>query len=83
YYNENYDNYEDSLPSWSKETLEIHTDDRRDENSFASVAWLFGKHDRPWKEREIFGKTRYMNANGLKRKFDIEKYVEMIEALDK
>ncbi|MCX3066295.1 MAG: deoxyribodipyrimidine photo-lyase [Cetobacterium sp.] len=50
--------------------------DGRDPNSYAGVAWCFGKHDRAWKEREIFGKVRYMNSDGLKRKFDIEKYVE-------
>lgn len=50
--------------------------DGRDPNSYAGVAWCFGKHDRPWKEREIFGKVRYMNSSGLKRKFMIEKYVE-------
>ena len=49
--------------------------DGRDPNGFAGVAWCFGKHDRAWNEREIFGKVRYMNAEGLKRKFDIEKYV--------
>jgi deoxyribodipyrimidine photo-lyase len=55
--------------------------DGRDPNSFAGVAWCFGKHDRPWKERPIFGKVRYMNANGLRRKFDIEKYVDSVSAL--
>lgn len=55
--------------------------DGRDANSYANVAWLFGLHDRPWKEREIFGKVRYMNANGLKRKFDIDKYIEWAESL--
>jgi deoxyribodipyrimidine photo-lyase len=49
--------------------------DGRDPNGFAGVAWCFGKHDRPWKEREIFGKIRYMNANGLRRKFDADAYV--------
>ena len=53
--------------------------DGRDVNSFAGVAWCFGKHDRPWKEREIFGMVRYMNANGLKRKFDRDGYVRKIE----
>lgn len=48
--------------------------DGRDPNGYAGVAWCFGKHDRPWKEREIFGKVRYMNAKGLERKFDIETY---------
>lgn len=55
--------------------------DGRDPNSFAGVAWCFGKHDRPWKERAIFGKVRFMNASGLRRKFDIEKYVEQVSAL--
>jgi deoxyribodipyrimidine photo-lyase len=55
--------------------------DGRDPNGFAGVAWCLGKHDRPWKEREIFGTVRYMNANGLKRKFDADAYVKMIEAL--
>jgi deoxyribodipyrimidine photo-lyase len=55
--------------------------DGRDPNGFAGVAWCFGKHDRPWAERPIFGKIRYMNARGLSRKFDAPKYVEKIEAL--
>jgi deoxyribodipyrimidine photo-lyase len=50
--------------------------DGRDPNSFAAVAWCFGKHDRPWAERPVFGKVRYMNAAGLRRKFDIGAYVE-------
>lgn len=50
--------------------------DGRDANGYASIAWCFGKHDRAWGERPIFGKLRYMNANGLKRKFNIEQYVE-------
>jgi deoxyribodipyrimidine photo-lyase len=49
--------------------------DGRDPNGFTGVAWCFGKHDRPWKAREIFGNIRYMNAGGLKRKFDVEEYV--------
>lgn len=52
--------------------------DGRDPNSFAGVAWCFGKHDRPWTERPIFGTVRYMNAAGLKRKFDIEAYVSRV-----
>lgn len=56
--------------------------DGRDENGYTGVAWTFGKHDRAWTERNVFGKTRYMNANGLKRKFDIDKYVKKIKDLD-
>jgi len=55
--------------------------DGRDANSFAGVSWCFGKHDRAWKERNIFGKIRYMNANGLDRKFDMEKYLEKVNNL--
>jgi len=56
--------------------------DGRDPNGFTGVAWCFGKHDRPWGERAIFGNVRYMNDKGLKRKFDADKYVKMME-LDK
>lgn len=52
--------------------------DGRDANGYTGVAWCFGKHDRPWAERPIFGNIRYMNANGLKRKFDANAYVERI-----
>jgi deoxyribodipyrimidine photo-lyase len=55
--------------------------DGRDPNGYAGVAWCFGKHDRAWKEREVFGKVRYMNDRGLRRKFDIDRYVERITAL--
>ena len=55
--------------------------DGRDENSYAGIAWCFGKHDRAWKERNIFGKIRYMNSNGLKRKFNIDMYVNKIKKL--
>jgi deoxyribodipyrimidine photo-lyase len=56
--------------------------DGRDPDGFTGVAWCFGKHDRPWGERSVFGNVRYMNDKGLKRKFDADKYVKMIE-LDK
>lgn len=52
--------------------------DGRDPNGYTGVAWCFGKHDRAWKERSIFGKVRYMNDNGLRRKFDIATYVDSI-----
>ncbi len=55
--------------------------DGRDPNSFANIAWVFGQHDRPWPERAIFGKIRYMNAAGLERKCDIQAYVVKAQAL--
>ncbi|MEG0561914.1 MAG: deoxyribodipyrimidine photolyase, partial [Cetobacterium sp.] len=50
--------------------------DGRDPSSYTGVAWCFGKHDRAWKEREIFGKVRYMNSNGLERKFEMDTYIK-------
>jgi deoxyribodipyrimidine photo-lyase len=55
--------------------------DGRDPNSYAGVAWIYGIHDRAWKERPIFGKTRYMAASGLERKCDIAGYVQKVNAL--
>jgi len=52
--------------------------DGRDANGYTGVAWCFGKHDRPWAERKIFGNIRYMNDKGLKRKFDPDAYAKKI-----
>ncbi len=53
--------------------------DGRDPNSYANIAWCFGLHDRAWTERPVFGKIRYMNANGLNRKFDMEAYTTFVD----
>lgn len=55
--------------------------DGRDPNSYAGIAWCFGKHDRPWQERQIFGSVRYMNSAGLERKFDMSAYVKHVRDL--
>ena len=56
--------------------------DGRDPNGFVGCGWAIGGvHDRAWPEREVFGKVRYMNAAGLKRKFKIDEYVQQIELL--
>ncbi len=50
--------------------------DGSDPNGYAGIAWsIGGLHDRAWFERSTFGKIRYMNSNGAKRKFDVEKYI--------
>ena len=38
-------------------------------------------HVQGWAEREVFGKIRYMNYNGCKRKFDIKAYVQRINGI--
>jgi deoxyribodipyrimidine photo-lyase len=53
--------------------------DGRDPNSYANVAWVFGQHDRGWKERPVYGKVRYMSVGGLKRKAKPDEYVAKVE----
>ena len=50
--------------------------DGSDPNGYAGIAWsIGGVHDRPWKERPVFGQIRYMNDRGAARKFDTELYI--------
>ena len=53
--------------------------DGRDPNSYAGIAWVYGRHDRPWPERPVFGTVRSMVAAGLKRKADPDAYVTKVE----
>ncbi len=56
--------------------------DGRDPNGYAGIAWsIGGMHDRAWKERNIFGKVRYMSYDGCKSKFDINAYIQFVEKL--
>jgi len=51
--------------------------DGRDPNGYAGVAWsIVGKFDRPWFDRPIFGKIRYMSLESTGRKFDSKRYIE-------
>jgi deoxyribodipyrimidine photo-lyase len=64
----------------------IHIHDRyaldgRDPNTYSSILWCFGLHDRPWFERPIFGKVRYMALSGMQRKTDVAAYLKEIEFL--
>ncbi|NTW54441.1 MAG: deoxyribodipyrimidine photo-lyase [Chlorobaculum sp.] len=53
--------------------------DGRDPNGYAGVAWsIGGLHDRPWSERPVYGKIRYMNASGCARKFDVNRYITSV-----
>jgi deoxyribodipyrimidine photo-lyase len=56
--------------------------DGNDPNGFTGVAWsIGGVHDRPWFEREIFGKIRYMSYEGCSRKFDVKRYIRTVSQL--
>ena len=51
--------------------------DGRDPNGYTGIAWSIGGiHDRAWFERPVYGKIRYMNYNGCKRKFKVKEYIE-------
>lgn len=53
--------------------------DGRDPNGYVGCMWaICGVHDRAWgPERPIFGKIRFMNYEGCKRKFNINSYIGM------
>ncbi len=50
--------------------------DGRDPNSFANVAWCFGRHDQGFQERQIIGKVRPFTDKALRRKGDLDSWVE-------
>lgn len=53
--------------------------DGRDPNGYSGIAWsIGGVHDRAWAERPVFGKIRYMNAAGCRRKFDVDTYIRSV-----
>ncbi|HEX5226691.1 MAG TPA: hypothetical protein VFW44_03235, partial [Bryobacteraceae bacterium] len=74
---------------WSKTTEEalataIDLNDRyaldgRDPSSYANILWCFGLHDRPWPERPVFGQVRYMSYDGMRRKTDVDAYIERVK----
>ncbi len=50
--------------------------DGRDPGGYAGIAWaIFGKFDRPWGERKIFGKIRYMSGASTGKKFHSKEYI--------
>ncbi|MGW8195725.1 MAG: deoxyribodipyrimidine photo-lyase [Desulforhopalus sp.] len=55
--------------------------DGRDPNGYAGIAWAIGGvHDRAWRDRPVFGKVRYMNEAGCRRKFDVDGYIRSVRS---
>ncbi|MGB8478212.1 MAG: deoxyribodipyrimidine photo-lyase [Acidobacteriaceae bacterium] len=53
--------------------------DGRDPSGYAGIAWaIVGKFDRPWFDRPIFGKVRYMSAASTGKKFDSQGYIALV-----
>ncbi|KAH9777475.1 Deoxyribodipyrimidine photo-lyase [Citrus sinensis] len=56
--------------------------DGRDPNGYVGCMWsICGVHDQGWKERPVFGKIRYMNYSGCKRKFDVDGYIAYVKRI--
>jgi deoxyribodipyrimidine photo-lyase len=55
--------------------------DGRNPNSYAGILWCFGKHDRPWFERNVFGTIRYMTSGSSGKKFNAKKYIDWTKGL--
>ena len=54
--------------------------DGGDPNGYVGILWsIAGLHDRPWFERPVFGKIRFMNQAGLRRKFSVDVYLERVQ----
>jgi len=49
--------------------------DGRDPNSYSGIFWCFGRFDRAWQERPIFGKLRYMTSDSTRKKVKLKQYL--------
>ncbi|KAI3918247.1 hypothetical protein MKX01_041567 [Papaver californicum] len=88
YYQPQYDSFQGAW-EWARRTLMDHANDKRD-----IVGWLVScktadlyeidgrdPNGYGWRERPVFGKIRYMNYAGCKRKFDIDGYIAYVKRL--
>lgn len=51
--------------------------DGRDPNGYVGILWsIGGLHDRPFTNRMVTGKIRYMSLDGCKKKFDVNEYIK-------
>jgi deoxyribodipyrimidine photo-lyase len=49
--------------------------DGRDPNSFAGIQWCFGKFDRPFASRPVWGTIRPMSLERAHSKYDVARYI--------
>lgn len=56
--------------------------DGRDPNSYGGIHWIFGKFDRPFYRRPIYGTVRYQSLKAAEKKFDVAKYVRRHSATE-
>ena len=58
------------------ELMNKYSLDGRDPNSYSGYFWTLGRYDRPWPERPICGKVRYMSSANTARKLSVTGYME-------
>ena len=64
--------------------ISLHLNDKysldgTDPNGIVGCMWsIAGVHDQGWAERPVFGKIRYMNIAGCRRKFAVDDFVRRI-----
>ena len=57
------------------ELMNKYSLDGRNPNSYSGYFWALGRYDRPWPERPIFGKVRYMSSQSTGRKHRMSDYM--------
>ncbi|KAK9298414.1 hypothetical protein QLX08_008211 [Tetragonisca angustula] len=61
---------------WANYLNNKYSIDGCDPNGYVGCMWsICGAHDHGWSERDIFGKIRYMNYEGCKRKFNVAEFI--------
>ena len=68
------DRYADALSHliWLNDRYAL---DGRDPNSYSNILWCFGKFDRPFATRKVWGTIRPMSLSRAKAKFNVNAYV--------
>ena len=61
---------------WLIETNDRFAIDGRDPNSYSGIGWCFGRYDRPWFERPVFGKVRPMSTTQAAKKLELGRYLD-------
>ena len=67
--------YEQGL-AWLLQLNDRYGLDGRDPNAYAGIMWCFGKFDRPFAERPVWGTIRPMSLERAYRKYRVDGYLE-------
>ena len=65
----------DAAFQWLLHLNDKYSLDGRDPSSYAGVQWCFGKFDRPFAARAVWGTIRPMSLDRARAKYDVDEYV--------